>query len=144
VAASLGGALVVGAGWMLSAHPGEESKKTHASAPEEARDGGTVAVGDTVLTAPVSPAQAPSAWSPIAVEIPPKPLPGQRRPDANGRCRGKLHVPINGGCWIKLPVKPPDCEQEDAYVHQGDCYVPAMPRARPPTSSPTEHTMDTP
>lgn len=129
---------------MLSAHPGEKSARMQASAPEEARDGGTVAVGDVVLTAPVPAAQAPSALSPIALEIPPKPLPGQRRPDATGRCPIKGQVPIHGGCWIKLSTKPPDCEQEDAYVHQGDCYVPAMPRARPPTSSPTEHTVDVP
>ncbi|MBZ4423387.1 serine/threonine protein kinase, partial [Myxococcus sp. RHST-1-4] len=50
-AAGLGGALALGAGWMLSTHPGgEEAETVRAEAPEEARDGGTVAVGDSVLT----------------------------------------------------------------------------------------------
>jgi serine/threonine-protein kinase len=143
VAASLGGALALGAGWMLSAPPGEESERRQASAPEETRDGGTVAVGDAVLTAPVSPAQAPSALSAITLEIPPKPLPGQRRADANGRCPLKGQVSIHGGCWIKLPVEPKDCEEE-GFIYKGGCYVPVLARARPHTSSPTKRTDDPP
>ncbi|MCY1019695.1 serine/threonine-protein kinase [Pyxidicoccus sp. MSG2] len=146
VAAGLGGALALGAGWRLSAHPVEESGKVHASAsaPEEAKDGGTVAVGDSALTAPVPLTRTPSAWSTSAAELPPRPLPGQRRPDANGRCPGKLHVPINGGCWIKLTLEPKDCGKEDAYVHQGVCYTPAVPNPRPPTSSPAALADDAP
>jgi serine/threonine-protein kinase len=142
VAASFGGALVLGVGWMLSAHPAEESERRQASAPEETRDGGTVAVGDAVLTAPAPASLAPSAGSPIALEIPPRPLPGQRRPDANGRCP-KGQVPIHGGCWARLLVEPKDCEEE-GYIYKGSCYAPVLARARPPTSSPTEHDLDAP
>ncbi|WP_370643898.1 serine/threonine-protein kinase [Myxococcus sp. RHSTA-1-4] len=142
-AASVGGALALGAGWMLSTHPGGEAETMQASAPEESRDGGTVAVGDSVLTAPVPLSRAPSAWSTIAVDLPPRPLPGQRRPDANGRCPRKPQVPINGGCWIKLTVELKDCG-EDTYVYKGACYTPAFPPARPPTSSPTGGLEDAP
>ncbi|MBZ4419683.1 protein kinase [Myxococcus sp. RHST-1-4] len=142
-AASLGGALALGAGWMLSANPGEEAETVQASAPEEGRDGGTVAVGDSVLTAPVPLTRAPSAWSTIAVDLPPRPLPGQRRPDANGRCPLKEQVPINGGCWIKLNVDLKTCGEE-GYIHEGGCYVPSVPPARPPTSSPANRPEDAP
>ncbi|NPC86516.1 serine/threonine protein kinase, partial [Pyxidicoccus fallax] len=126
----------LGAGWLLSTHLAETPENVRASVSEEAKDGGTVAVGDSALTAPVPLAQAPSAWSTVAVEVPPKPLPGQWRPDANGRCP-RLQVPINGGCWFKLSLEPKDCHQEEGYyVHQGRCYAPALSRARPPTSSP--------
>ncbi|WP_223754776.1 serine/threonine-protein kinase [Myxococcus sp. RHSTA-1-4] len=138
MAAGVGGALVVVAGWLLSTQLAEEPGKALAAVHEDSKDGGTVGVGDAALTAPVPLDRAPSAWSTIAVEVPPKPLPGQRRPDANGRCSGKLQVSINGGCWIKLTLDPKDCEkEEDYYVHQGRCYVPALRPARPPTSSPS-------
>jgi serine/threonine-protein kinase len=142
-AASLGGALALGAGWMLSTHPGEEAETVRASAPEEGRDGGTVAVGDSVLTAPVPLCRAPFAWSTIAVDLPPRPLPGQRRPDANGRCPLKEQVAINGGCWIKLNVDLKACGEE-GYIHEGGCYVPSIPPARPPTSRPANRPEDAP
>jgi serine/threonine-protein kinase len=142
-AAGLGGALALGAGWVLSAQPGAEVKEEHASGAEDAKDGGTVAVGDMVLTAPVPSTRAPSAWSTVAVDLPLKPFPGQRRPDANGRCPVKAQVPINGSCWLKLPMERKDCE-EAGYIYKGGCYVPAFPATRPHTSSPTERKDDTP
>ncbi|MCP3138117.1 serine/threonine protein kinase [Pyxidicoccus xibeiensis] len=135
VAASLGGAVALGAGWLLSAQPGEEAEPRHASAPDDGKDGGTVAVGDTALTAPVPVVRKPSAWSSIAVEPFPKPIPGQVRPDATGRCPGKEQVPINGGCWVKLAISVKDCD-EDYYVYKGACYGPAIRKAPPSTSSP--------
>ncbi|MBZ4415767.1 serine/threonine-protein kinase [Myxococcus sp. RHSTA-1-4] len=134
-AAGLGWALALGFGWVLSAHPGEEVGKAHASVSDNAKDGGIVAVGDSALTAPVSPPREPSAWSTIALEVPPKPFPGQRRPDANGRCRSKAQVPINGGCWLKSGEDPKDCD-EDSFVYNGKCYTPVLARPRPATSSP--------
>jgi serine/threonine-protein kinase len=142
-AASLGGALALGAAWMLSAPPGAQAGQEQASAPEETEDGGTVAVGDAVLTAPVPATRAPAAGSPIAVDLPPRPLPGQRRPDANGRCPIEPQVAINGGCWIKLHVGPKDCGEE-GYIYKGGCYLPALPPTRPPTSSPAERAEDSP
>jgi serine/threonine-protein kinase len=138
-AASLGGALALGAAWLLSLHPGVEFEKEHASRPEETRDGGTVAVGNTALTAPVPLSQAPFAWSTVAMDVPPKPLPGQRRPDAKGRCPDKALVPINGGCWIKLSADLKDCEEQElGYIYKGECYTPLFSRPRPPTSSPVK------
>lgn len=141
-AASVGGALALGGAWWLGAHSDvEDSAMVHASAREEAKDGGTVAVGDSVLTAPVAPDRAPFPGAPLAVEVPPKPFPGQRRPDANGRCL-RSQVPIHGGCWIKLTVDLKDCGEDNTYVYKGACYTPAFPPARPPTSSPTERADD--
>jgi serine/threonine-protein kinase len=137
-AVGLGGALAALTWGLLSAPLAQQSEKVLAEVPEEENDGGTIAVGDSTLTAPVSTARAPSAWSTIAVEVPPKPFPGQRRPDGKGRCPGRQQVPINGGCWFKLTMNLKDCEKEDAYVHKGACYTPAFPPARPPTSSPTD------
>jgi serine/threonine-protein kinase len=141
--ASLGAALALGAAWMLSTHPGVDAEEEHVSSSEETNDGGTVAVGDEALTAPVPLSRAPSAWPTIAVDPPLKPLPGQKRPDANGRCpNNKLQVPINGGCWIKLPLDMKNCEGDSYYIYKGGCYVPVMPPTRPPTSSPVERTED--
>ncbi|MFP2957170.1 serine/threonine-protein kinase [Myxococcus sp. 1LA] len=132
----LGGPLVLSLGW----GPRAGASVTMAPGPPvvsgEATDGGTVAVGDSVFSAPASPIQAPTAWSTIALEMPPRPFPGQTRPDATGRCPRKLQVPINGGCWVKLAVDNlKDCD-EDGYVHKGACYGPAFPPTRPATSSP--------
>ena len=141
-AASLGGALALGAGWMLSAHPGEEPRQMHASAQEDTKDGGTVAVGDSALTAPEPSPQAPSALSTITEDQPPRPIPGQTRPNAVGRCPRGL-IPINGACWKRLAQDPKDCPEGDV-VYKGACYTHAYPPPRPPTASPAERTDDTP
>jgi serine/threonine-protein kinase len=102
------------------------------------RDAGTSAVGDSVLTAPVASAHAPSVLTPVAADMPDNPLPGQARPDANGRCRMKPQVVINGGCWLKVEMDQKECkESEHNYVYKGACYQPVAPW-RPATSSPTE------
>ncbi|QSQ28011.1 serine/threonine protein kinase [Pyxidicoccus parkwayensis] len=103
---------------------------------DEAKDGGTVAVGDTALTARVAPERTPSLWSPIAVELPPKPFPGQLRPNGNGRCTNKRQVAINGGCWTKLPVDLKECDEWDGFEYRGACYLPVLARPRPATSGP--------
>ncbi|QSQ28142.1 serine/threonine protein kinase [Pyxidicoccus parkwayensis] len=140
-AAGLGGALALSAAGLLSVSRSEEPA-THQFAEqnesEEARDGGTVAAGDTALIARVAPPRAPSVLSPIAVELPPKPLPGQRRPDGNGRCPGKVQVAINGGCWRKVPVDMKDCDVEEGFEYRGACYIPVPSPSRPATSAPVE------
>lgn len=65
-------------------------------------------------------------------KLPPNPLPGQQRPDANGHCSSKLQVSINGGCWFKLAADVKDCD-EYGYVYKGGCYYPAFPPPRPAT-----------
>ncbi|WP_223754135.1 serine/threonine-protein kinase [Myxococcus sp. RHSTA-1-4] len=137
MAAGLSASLALGAGALLRTRSVEPPEKTHLAEGEEAKDGGTVAVGDAALTAPVAPEAAPSMWSPIRAELPPKPLPGQRRPDGDGRCPGKELVAINGGCWVKLSVELKDCEAAAGFAYKGACYVPVLALQRPPTSGPT-------
>jgi serine/threonine-protein kinase len=143
-AASLGATVALGAAWVLTARPGVKPEQEHASSARENEDGGTVAVGDAALTAPVPLSQAPSAWTSVAVDLPRRSFPGQRRPDASGRCPGKAQVAIHGGCWFKLPLDPKDCEGEHYYVYKGGCYAPVISPARPPTSSPVKPPEDSP
>ncbi|MFP2905466.1 serine/threonine protein kinase, partial [Pyxidicoccus sp. 3LFB2] len=139
-AAGLAGALVLSAGGLLSGSRSEEPAPSHRAEQEESRDAGTVAVGDSVLTAPVAPENAPFVWTSIAEEMPPTPFQGQRRPDRTGRCPGKEQVAINGGCWRKLPVDAKDCDEEDDgfFEYKGACYIPIMLKPRPATSGPAE------
>ncbi len=135
--AGLGGALALSAGGLLSVRRSEEPATSQLAEREESKDGGTVAVGDSALTAPVAPERAPSVWSSIAVDLPPKPFSGQRRPDGNGRCPGKVQVAINGGCWMPVDVK--DCDDENGFFeYRGACYIPVMTKPRPATSGPAE------
>jgi hypothetical protein len=135
-AAGLGGALALSVGGLLSVSRSEEPETAHVAEQEEARDAGTVAVGDSALTAPVEPERALSVWTSIAVDVPPKPFPGQRRPDGKGRCPGKVQVAINDGCWTKLPMDVKDCDDWGGVEYRGACYQPVMTRPRPATSGP--------
>jgi serine/threonine protein kinase len=137
-AASLGASLALAVGLSRNASHIEEPTTTQLAEQEHAKDGGTVAVGDSALTAPVAPLRAPFAWSAISVDMPPRPLPGQARPDANGRCLTRGQVAINGGCWRKLDVSDMKECDEESYVYKRACYTPVFPPPRPATSGPTE------
>jgi hypothetical protein len=63
----------------------------------------------------VHPSLAPSIGQPM----PRDPLPGQRRPDAQGRCPTKQERALFGGCWVPLK-EPPPCEE--SFEHEGTCY----------------------
>ena len=140
-AASLGAALAFGAGWLLSTLTEKEPVEARASLPVDTMDGGTAAVGDSALTAPVAPSPAPSAWTTLSGEMPPRPFPGQLRIDAHGRCPGKVQVPINGGCWLKTPMALKDCATDSfVFVYKGACYTPVLAPPRPATSSPADRT----
>jgi serine/threonine protein kinase len=137
VALGLSTSVAVGTVVLLNTWPVEVPETPHLAQEEEAEDAGTVAVGDSALTAPVALEQAPAMWPAIGVELPPKPFPGQRRPDAQGRCPGKVQVAINGGCWRKVEATDKkDCDN-DTYSYRGACYVPLYPPPRPATSGPT-------
>ncbi|MFP2905786.1 serine/threonine protein kinase [Pyxidicoccus sp. 3LFB2] len=139
VAASAAACLSLGLGMLLGTRPLEAPETPPLVEREEAKDGGSVAVGDSALTAPVSPERAPSMLGAIAVDLPPKPLPGQSRPDAYGRCPRRGQVPINGGCWRKVEITDmKDCD-EDAYMYRGACYAPMFSPPRPATSGTAEH-----
>ncbi len=98
-------------------------------------DGDAVSLGDSAVSSSDAPAKAPK--DAIAKELPKQPQPGQLRPDENGYCRKDL-VALNGGCWLKLNVKPDECRGHDVYLYQGGCYFP-IPASRPqPTSEPVD------
>ncbi|MFP2933187.1 serine/threonine-protein kinase [Pyxidicoccus sp. 3LG] len=134
--AGMGASLALGGVWMLSTPVREEPEERHASVSEESKDGGTVALGDSALTAPVAPERTPLAGSSITLDIPPRPLPGQMRPDATGRCPHPSQVVINGSCWKKLAAKLKDCDVAGDYIYKGECYTPAFRPTRPSTSGP--------
>ncbi|HZI15634.1 MAG TPA: serine/threonine-protein kinase [Myxococcus sp.] len=140
--ASVAGALaMLGVASRLSTPVRMEFVRAPVTEQEEARDAGAVGVGDSVLTAPVASPHAPSAGTSISVGIPPRPFPGQLRPDANGRCRYKSFkslVPINDGCWTPMNEDPKDCAASEAFYYKGACYVPFFPFDRPAPSSPPE------
>ncbi len=106
-----------------------------------APDAGTASMGDTSPTTPrASPAHAPEK-KPVAQEPPPEPRPGQARPDQKGRCPGRTQVPINGGCWVEIPLMGAESCAENGYVFlKGRCYTHALalPRKPLPTSSPAK------
>jgi serine/threonine-protein kinase len=137
LSAVLAGAVVLGTVWLLRGASREEAEPTHLVHHEEGRDAGSVGLGDTALTAPVASPWVNSTWSPIALDMPSKPLPGQLRPDASGRCPHKSLVAINGGCWKKTDVDPKDCG-DYFYEYNGACYQPMLRPLSPPTSSPTD------
>ncbi|MDC0713517.1 protein kinase [Stigmatella sp. ncwal1] len=107
--------------------------------PENAstHDAGSVSVGDTLLTAPNASHRAPPSAGSIALELPPRPLPGQSKPDANNRCPRRGQIAINGGCWVQLAMDADTCEAngEDGYLYKGRCYTPALTPQRQPTST---------
>ena len=136
-AASLAAGVAFSALWVAHRFRGEAFLPEHPTRASEERDGGTVGLGDAALTAPVAARQATSTWSPMGMDLPSTPLPGQVRPNASGRCRTKYQVAINGGCWRKLREPPEDCD-DSSYVYKDGCFVPVYPPPRPPTSSPSD------
>jgi hypothetical protein len=82
---------------------------------------------------PVGGGDGRQPWPTLALDMPRKPFPGQYRVDAQGKCKGRVEKPINGGCWILLGLKPP-CG-DDAYEHKGGCYWPSIPSAKEPSST---------
>ena len=92
-----------------------------------------VSLGETALSTSGPVTRAPLE-KPIARELPAEPLPGQRKPDAKGRCPKKL-VLINGSCWLKVDFDVDEC-LGNVFVFQGRCYAPAYEPGRRPTSAP--------
>jgi hypothetical protein len=111
----------------------EELAVTQEASAEEKRDGGVTHVGDTALTSAYATMKVPAGRG-VALEVPPKPVPGQIKPDAKGRCH-KGQVALNGGCWFELKISPDDCPG-NGVVYKGACYSPIIPSTREPTSAP--------
>ncbi|MDY7231781.1 serine/threonine-protein kinase [Hyalangium rubrum] len=104
----------------------EEGQQTQDDGKE---DGGAVGLGDATLSTPASVAAHERARRDIALELPKKPLPGQRRPP----CK-KPTVEIHGGCWGPIDEAPPCGDQ--AYAWKDRCYWPFMGPQPPATSDP--------
>ncbi len=94
-----------------------------------------VSLGDTALNPLAATTKDPSQRA-IVLEIPKNPRPGQRRPDAKGRCP-KKQIAINGGCWLKVDLDTEDCHG-NVFTHQGGCYMPIDAPGSIPTSAPGE------
>jgi serine/threonine-protein kinase len=135
IAAAAGPVVAMAIAWLLGTRPGGVPTEARGSVRLEARDAGTVAVGDSALTAPSSSAP-PSAWAPIAQDVPPNPIPGQRQTDSKGRCPSTGQVPIQGYCWLKQALDRKGCDENGYLYKDGQCYAPVFRTARPATSSP--------
>jgi hypothetical protein len=125
-------------GWFL--HPTRDDRVEMARTPPDldARDGGTVAVGDAAVASPVTIlAPVPSGSIPpgLGLRMPDRPFPGQRKPP----CNRKGEVELRGGCWYELARVKAPCE-DDAYDYKGACYLPSFPVQRPHTSAPASAT----
>lgn len=88
----------------------------------------TVALGDDGLPAATVASSPASASKTIGVDLPARPLDGQRRPPC-----AKGEVEIRGGCWGELKLRPPNC-LERSYEWRGGCYMPIM-LTPPPANS---------
>jgi hypothetical protein len=101
---------------------------------EAQRKEGPVSVGETAMSSSDGAAKAPSGAA-LSEEATKQPLPGQRKPDAKGRCP-RTQVAINGGCWVKVDLGADECRGTVYLWYQGGCYGPAFEPARRPTSAP--------
>jgi hypothetical protein len=115
-----------------SVHTAPPSTAAHAESSSR-RD--AVSLGDTALNASAALAHEPARGA-IAQELPKKPLPGQHKPDANGRCPNK-QLTINGGCWLKVDFAPAECAG-NGFTYRGGCYIPFLVSPREPTSAPQQ------
>jgi hypothetical protein len=116
----------------LGGQQGEES-----GSDSKARDGGQVAVGDSVSSAPAG-SSSPGTGDKkrgVTVPLPEQPLPGQNKPP----CKRSGEVELRGGCWLRIDYLKLPCKEEgkeEAYAWKGACYGPTYPPGREPTSSP--------
>ncbi|NPC87191.1 serine/threonine protein kinase, partial [Pyxidicoccus fallax] len=120
-------------GGLLRSEPPHEDLEVARATPDlDARDGGTVAVGDAAVASPVTIlAPVPSIHVPpgFGLPMPDRPFPGQRKPP----CNRKGEVELRGGCWYELARVKAPCD-DDAYDYKGACYLPSFPVQRPSTS----------
>jgi serine/threonine protein kinase len=101
------------------------------------QDGGTTGLGDSTSAASTEDSSDHFILSGMVAEPLPEPLPGQTRPDANGRCPRKRQVALNGGCWLEILLDHDGCEELNGQMFKGTCYVPFVPPGHQSTSSPT-------
>jgi eukaryotic-like serine/threonine-protein kinase len=114
------------AAWVIILIAGNLNLEGVINSPSSLEDGGSTGVADAAVE------EGPGAsvvWEPepsgLALEMPEKPLPGQRRPPCT-----RFQLSIQGGCWVEVPQASPPCE--DSYDWKGACYYPV---AAPPRTS---------
>ncbi|SEU35153.1 Serine/threonine protein kinase [Stigmatella erecta] len=119
--------LWLGAWWMNEGHvpaPGKvQQSQTH-----EQRDGGTVGLGEEVLSSPAPVRLLEPGVGGMLLDIPKKPLPGQRLPPCV-----KYTVELNGACWVPVRDAVPPCSAS-MYEWKKACYLPHVDPGRPSTS----------
>lgn len=137
-AASAGLLLIVWAGQAVSTRIGRLQEQARLAPAAQERDAGTVAVGDTSVTAASSSSEAPPDEEPVASDMPEKVFPGQAQPDRKGQCPLPGHVALKGRCWAEQPMEAEECEGSGYVYVQGKCYTPVFSTRRRPTSNPTD------
>ncbi len=109
-----------------------ERGRTHVAANSATREGGGVAVGDSVTPVwTLAPMLTDDPREAVGLPMPEKPLPGQRTPP----CNRNGEVEIHGGCWYELARATLPC-REDAYEWNGACYLPSGHARRQPAAHP--------
>jgi serine/threonine protein kinase len=127
----------------VHAPPGSVSASTSEAEHAQVPDAGTAAAGDTAPTEPQASHPPPSERKSITQDSPFMPAADQPRrqtkPDAKGRCPGRLQVAFDGGCWVEhLPAE--GCAENGYMLLKGKCYAPVLevPQKAVPTSSPSK------
>ncbi|MBN1210669.1 MAG: serine/threonine protein kinase [Myxococcaceae bacterium] len=132
-------ALGAWAGWIAGERPVQQPSvlRQEAGSPR-VEDPGPAGLGDDAAASSTGGSPTPSVPGVQAEDTLPEPLPGQTRPDVKGRCPHKRHVPLNGGCWVRLHGERDECTAlgRTGHIFQGACYVPVFLPERQPTSHP--------
>jgi len=116
------------AAWLIILIAGNLNLAEYIDSPASLEDAGTTGVADAAVeeVPEASVAREPEP-SGLALEMPEKPLPGQRRPPC-----ARFQLAIQGGCWVEVPQASPPCE--DSYDWKGACYYPVTAPPRTSTS----------
>jgi serine/threonine protein kinase len=123
--------------WTVATKLVEKLASAHVmEAPNSQADGGTAGLGEAAASTASVDFSAPSSQGLLAEESPPKPVPGQIRPDVNGRCPRKQQMALNGGCWVQVPLEREECEAARGTLFKSECYLPLLPTHPLPTSTP--------
>jgi hypothetical protein len=97
---------------------------------EEKPDAGTAGAAEAVFAQQEDEGRLVSKQHGVFLDLPKKPLPGQRRPPC-----GKYESEISGGCWAFLSHAAPPCGP-GIYEWKKGCYVPTFETPRPSASDP--------
>jgi hypothetical protein len=103
-----------------------------AQAPARVEERARTGLADAGLTEVGNVAKPEPARGGLTLDMPKKPLPGQRLPPCEGH-----EVEINDGCWWRVGNATPTCGKRE-YAWKNACYSPSLDpqQPRPPTSDP--------